>query len=227
MKAWIVVVVTALALVACKKGKREAPAVVPGAPAGDVLDVTGTVTASRGQDIRTLKAGDEVSGDDLITTAPDASVVIELRHNHVKWSLKGGYSKVLGESAAWRAAKQGDPSASLGERTTAAGRHAEREAADTAAAQAPAPSPGAPALMARTAPTFGVEVQGALTREQVQAVLAAISEQLAGCGPISFAIVADGKVSIDPSAPCAAVLQGLAFPTAQVETKVTLTISAP
>jgi hypothetical protein len=118
---------------ACGSKESSGPAVVPGAAAGDVKEVTGTVTAQRGDEpARTLAVGDVVSGDDLIKTEANSSIVIELRHNGVRWSLAAQHAKRLGDSAAWKAPKREEGGAT-GERSTAAGRHAEREAADTAA----------------------------------------------------------------------------------------------
>jgi hypothetical protein len=80
--------------------------------------------------------GDVVSGDDVIETVADGAVVIELRHNGVRWSLGANQSKQVSQSMAWQApratvvasASSGDD----GDRDTAAGRHAERTAANTA-----------------------------------------------------------------------------------------------
>jgi hypothetical protein len=146
----------AVATAGCGSKESSGPAVVPGAAAGDVREVTGTVTAQRGDEpARTLAVGDVVSGDDLIKTAAGSSIVIELRHNGVRWSLAADHSKRLGDSQAWKAPRRGEGGAT-GERSTAAGRHAEREAADTAATAATesAPAPvGAPAPGAAPAPT--------------------------------------------------------------------------
>lgn len=138
----------------CGSKESSGPAVVPGAAAGDVREVTGTVTAQRGDEpARPLAVGDVVSGDDLIKTEANSSIVIELRHNGVRWSLAAQHAKRLGDSAAWKAPKRGEGGAT-GERSTAAGRHAEREAADTAATAEsaapvpippPEPTPAAPA----------------------------------------------------------------------------------
>jgi hypothetical protein len=115
------------------KESSSAPEVVPGAPAGDVREVTGTVTAKRGDEpARPLAVGDVVAGDDVIETSAGSSIVIELRHNGVKWSLAAGHAKKLGDSAAWKAPRKDGAGGATGERSTAAGRHAEREAAGTA-----------------------------------------------------------------------------------------------
>lgn len=126
-----------LVVAACGSKESSGPAVVPGAPAGDVREVTGTVTAKRGDEpVRALAVGDVVSGDDVIATQPNASIVIELRHNGVRWSLAAEHTKRLGDSAAWKAPRRAGEGGATGERSTAAGRHAEREAADTAATAA-------------------------------------------------------------------------------------------
>lgn len=131
-----------LAVVACGSKEPSGPAVEPGAPAGDVREVTGAVTAKRGDAAaRPLAVGDVVAGDDTIETAAGASVVIELRHNGARWSLAGGRSAAVASSAAWSAPRR-EGGGTTDERTTAAGRHAEREAADTAAsAEPPAAAP--------------------------------------------------------------------------------------
>src|SRR5687767_6788749 len=88
----------------CGSKESSGPAVVPGAAAGDVKEVTGVVTAQRGDEpARTLSVGDVVSGDDLIKTEANSSIVIELRHNGVRWSLAAQHSKRLGDAAAWKA----------------------------------------------------------------------------------------------------------------------------
>jgi hypothetical protein len=146
-----------LLLPACGKSEsKKPPAAETAEVAGDVREVSGEVTATRGEASRTLAVGDTVAADEVIATGDGAAVLIELRHNHARWSLAAGKSKKVSESAAWKAAAR-DPSADTpGERSTAAGRHAEREAHDTGASKArgfqpaaptpvPAEEPGAPA----------------------------------------------------------------------------------
>ncbi len=146
---------------ACGSKESSGPAVVPGAAAGDVKEVTGTVTAQRGDEpARTLAVGDVVSGDDLIKTEANSSIVIELRHNGVRWSLAAQHAKRLGDSAAWKAPKRGEGGAT-GERSTAAGRHAEREAADTAATESAAVEVNTPAPAAAAEPVQPPEPQPA------------------------------------------------------------------
>lgn len=71
-------------------GGASGPAVVAGAPAGDVTAVSGTVTATREGATRTLAQGDVVAGDDVIETGADGRIVIQLRHNLVPWTLGAG-----------------------------------------------------------------------------------------------------------------------------------------
>lgn len=119
--------------VACG-GESAGPKVVAGAPAGDVFDVRGTVTATRNGETRQLARGDVVSGDDVIDTGGDGNIAIRLRHNLVPWTLGPGKKEQVGLSLAWKAPRSTQTVAGpTGERSGAAGRHAEREAADTAA----------------------------------------------------------------------------------------------
>jgi hypothetical protein len=147
---WLPVVV--VMVLACGS---ERAAVAPGAPAGDVRELSGEVSAIRDGQRRALTLGGVVSGDDVIHTAPDASVVIELRHNGVRWALGPGREKKVADSAAWTAARGTEAVAVTGERSGAAGRHAEREAAGTAATGAveerAAPTAAAPAAAAPAA----------------------------------------------------------------------------
>lgn len=137
-------------------GGASGPAVVAGAPAGDVTAVSGTVTATREGATRTLAQGDVVAGDDVIETGADGRIVIQLRHNLVPWTLGAGRKEQVAASLAWRAPRATAVAAGpTGERSGAAGRHAEREAADTAAtalAPAAAAPPGGPSADEGAAP---------------------------------------------------------------------------
>jgi hypothetical protein len=139
-------------VLACGSGS---PTVEPGAPAGDVRELVGEVSAVRNGERRALTRGAWVSGDDVIHTAPDASVVIELRHNGVRWSLGPGKQRTVADSAAWTAARGSSQVAITDERSGAAGRHAEREAAGTSATGAvddrAAPAAAAPVAAAPAA----------------------------------------------------------------------------
>ncbi|HTJ41249.1 MAG TPA: AgmX/PglI C-terminal domain-containing protein [Kofleriaceae bacterium] len=122
------------AIVLCACGSHDtssAPAIVPGAPAGDVTEISGDVHATRDGKPRALAKGDVVSGDDVIATGADGRVTIVLRHNQVPWSLGPNKEKKVGDSAAWAAAKGAAPEGVSDDKSGAAGRHAERSAADT------------------------------------------------------------------------------------------------
>jgi len=108
------------------------------APAGVVVEVSGTVTARLAgtKDYRTLAVDSPVYAKDTITTAKDASISIRLHHNDAVLSLAGNKSRQLEQTAAWRAprgASAGMFEGSGESSTAAAGRHAEREAAGTRA----------------------------------------------------------------------------------------------
>lgn len=126
--------------------KSEAPAAQPGAVAGTVLEVTGEVKVGT----RVLVVGSSVKTDDVIDTGAMGSVVIELAHNQARWELGPNNKKKPTESLAWTAAKAEGSPALIAEQTSAAGRPAERSAADStssAAKSAPLapPSPTSPA----------------------------------------------------------------------------------
>jgi hypothetical protein len=123
---------------ACKGGGADAPAVEPGKVVGKVLEVTGKVTATRGTATRDLDASSTVSGDDVITTAGDGRVTILLDHNNAKWDLGPNKHEQVSTSMAWQLAKVDAPAGKVDETTTAAGRHAERAAANGESAAAPA-----------------------------------------------------------------------------------------
>ena len=117
---------------ACRShDEASAPQIVPGAPAGDVTELSGDVKATRDGKPRALAKGDVVSGDDVIATGADGRVTIVLAHNQVAWSLGPNKEKKVGDSAAWAAAKGASPESVSDDKSGAAGRHAERSAADT------------------------------------------------------------------------------------------------
>ena len=120
------------ALAACS-GDTAAPVVKPGVAAGKVLEVSGTVTATRGATTRDLVTGDEVSGDDTIKTGPDGRIAILLDHNRARWELGASKTAVVSGSLAWTAARQAGAGGASDEATLAAGRHAEKTGADTGA----------------------------------------------------------------------------------------------
>src|SRR6185437_8469577 len=135
MRAALAILIVACACAfACKGGSAPTgPAVVPGAPAGDVTEASGDVHATRDGKTRAIATGDVVAGDDVIATGDDGRVTIVLRHNQVPWSLGPNKSKKVGDSAAWAAAKGAKPEDVTDDHSAAAGRHAERSATETTA----------------------------------------------------------------------------------------------
>ncbi len=149
------VLVSVLAVAACKgDGGKGSDPPAQGVAAGKVVEATGTVTASRDGKTRPLAAGNDVTGDDTVATGADGHVVIRLAHNNATWDLSANKSERVDKSLAWTLAKQDTPAATVDQATSAAGRHAERSAADTVAtadtkaAAEPAPPPPAPAAQA-------------------------------------------------------------------------------
>ncbi|MCX5743373.1 MAG: hypothetical protein NT062_12845 [Proteobacteria bacterium] len=133
-------------LVACKgdaAGGGAGPAVVAGAAAGKVVEVTGKVVATRAGVARDLGVGDAVSGDDVIATSAYGKVAIDLAHNHARWNLGANKTSKVSESAAWSLALADVPAGATTGDTSAAGRHAERSAVDTAATAKLDNAPGA------------------------------------------------------------------------------------
>ncbi|MEP6860882.1 MAG: hypothetical protein ABJE66_09695 [Deltaproteobacteria bacterium] len=121
--------------------KSDAPAAQPGALAGKVLEVAGSVKVGANQ----LAVGDRVNTDDVIETGADGNVVIELAHNLARWELGPGHKVRPTESLAWTQERHGS-AAQVDQDTSAAGRPAERSAADTStSAKTGAPPPAPPA----------------------------------------------------------------------------------
>ena len=195
-------------LTGCSQREGGAP-VQPGADDGRVVEVSGAVTATRGGATRPLAVGDSVSGDDVIATGADGRVAIQLHHNHVHWSLGPGRQRKLSDSGAWAAGRATGSTVVTDERSGAAGRHAEREAADTAAS-APA-AQAAPTAAAPPAPAAEVAAGGemrmlrspaaGLTDEQIAAALKPRLAAMRACGEVpapvqlTFAIDAGGRVT--------------------------------
>jgi len=133
-----------LALAAACKG--DSAAGDPDRPAGKVIELSGKVEAAReGAAVRPLAVGTPVFADDTVTTGADGSAVILLAHNQVRWSLGQDKSLRVDRSMAWKATSDEGGSAFDDEdklATASAGRHTDREAADTAAtAQLPGAAP--------------------------------------------------------------------------------------
>lgn len=114
------------------RGSSDTAAVAPGAAAGQVLEVSGNVAATRSGATRPLAVGAEVFADDVIDTG-NGSVAILLRHNNARWAVEGGQRMRVDESLAWKLAKQDGPARAVEHASSAAGREGERTAADTRA----------------------------------------------------------------------------------------------
>jgi len=125
----------------------------PGVAAGKVIEASGTVTVHHGDAARPLAKGETVEGDDVVETGADGSVVIELAHNNATWELGPNKKTRVRESLAWNEAKKDRSAKAVEQDSAAAGRHAERNAADTtASAGAPASAAPEPEAAADTAP---------------------------------------------------------------------------
>lgn len=107
--------------------KRDTPQVDPAAPAGKVLEVSGAVTVGT----KALAVGDTIKADDVIETGADGSVVIRIAHNDARWELGPNRKTKPSESPAWTAERSTGPAKPVEQDTSAAGRPAERSAADT------------------------------------------------------------------------------------------------
>lgn len=109
----------------------------PGAVAGNVVEVTGQVTAGGKQ----LVVGDQVKTDDTVETGADGHVTIELLHNHARMELAANHKMKPMDSLAWTQPKaSAQPVAGTDQATSAAGRPAERSAAESnTTAQQPGP----------------------------------------------------------------------------------------
>lgn len=130
LRTLLVGILAVTAAAACSS-KGELPAAQPGVAAGKVVELTGTVTATRGTQVRTLAAGGEISSDDVIDTAAESRVVILVAHNNARWDLGPNKHGKVDESLAWTAAKQERPATAVIEESSTAGAHAEKTAATT------------------------------------------------------------------------------------------------
>jgi hypothetical protein len=126
----VLVGLLSVSAVACKFG-GESPKSQPGVAVGKVVEVAGTVTVRHADVARPLAKGDAVEGDDVIETGADGNVIIELAHNLARWELGPNKKSMVRESAAFRLAKKTGDVTVVHEDTAAAGRPAERSAADT------------------------------------------------------------------------------------------------
>ena len=126
----VLVGVLSLSAVGCKS-KEASPKAQPGVAAGKVLEVTGSVTVRHADVARPLASGDSVDADDTIETGADGHVLIELVHNNAKWDLGANKKQVVRESLAWKLAKNDGTAKPVDQDTAAAGRPAERSAAES------------------------------------------------------------------------------------------------
>jgi hypothetical protein len=152
MRSLLLGVLMVFAAASCSK-KADAPAASVGAAAGKVVELTGKVSATRDGKTRELAVGAEVFRDDQIETAAAANVTIELFHNGAKWSVVANKQSRVDASLAWGLDKQ-EAAKAVEHNSAAAGRNAERSAADTATTTAmkDPPKPGAAAPMTESMP---------------------------------------------------------------------------
>jgi len=149
VRAVLLGVLATAAVSAC--GKNDAaPTAQPGAVAGKVLEVSGAVSVAG----KPLAVGDAVKTDDAVETGADGNVVIELAHNQARWELGPNHKVKPSDSLAWTAAKKTGSAAQVDQTTSAAGRPAERSAADTeATTRAPVAAPAGKEAGDRVSPS--------------------------------------------------------------------------
>ncbi|MDB4959059.1 MAG: hypothetical protein JWO36_6628 [Myxococcales bacterium] len=123
------------------KSQSDSAKVEPGAAAGKVIEVTGTVTAYLTSEARaagrTLHAGDTIAGSETIDTGAEGRITIELAHNLVRVDLPPNTQKKLTETIGWDAPRKNENAKAADQDTSAAGRPAERAAAESTATAAP------------------------------------------------------------------------------------------
>jgi hypothetical protein len=104
-------------------------------PAGVVVEVDGTVLASRSSDgtQRELSAEAIIYADDTVTTGDDGFIKIRLDHNGAVLALSNDKKRTLRDSAAWKAKEGSDEIFGDGDddRTAIAGRQGEKQAGET------------------------------------------------------------------------------------------------
>lgn len=143
------VLVAAGAGAACPacSNQGDSPTGAPTAPAGTVIDVSGTVTVAQ----KPLAKGDAVAANDVIETGADGSVAIVLAHNHARWELGPNKRVRAADSLAWSQPASDGTATPVDQDSSAAGRQGERTAASSAAT-ATAPAKTAAAEIAPAAP---------------------------------------------------------------------------
>jgi len=121
MRTQLLLLCMLLCLGACKESKKatvgsggsdrttEVPTELPKEPSkdqasGEVIDVSGDVTASRaGAKPRELKLHDKIFSDDTVTTGHDGSVAIFLKHNGAIHDIGDSQEITMRDSLAWNA----------------------------------------------------------------------------------------------------------------------------
>jgi hypothetical protein len=126
----VLVGLLSVSVVGCKSG-GDSPKSLPGVAAGKVVEVTGTVMVRHNDVAQPLVKGATLDGDDVVETGVDGNAIIELSHNLARWELGPNKTSKVRESAAWSLAKKSGDVAVVQQDTAAAGRPAERSAADT------------------------------------------------------------------------------------------------
>jgi hypothetical protein len=144
LRAVLLGVLTVSAVSACKSGGESAKS-QPGVAAGKVVEVTGNVTLHHGDAAHPLAKGESVEGDDVVETGADGNAIIELAHNLARWELGPNKKSKVSDSVAWSLPKKSGTTANVDQDTAAAGRPAERSAADTTVSAETAVAPAAPA----------------------------------------------------------------------------------
>jgi hypothetical protein len=166
----------AVSAVGCKSG-GDSPKSQVGVAAGKVVEVSGNVTVRHNDVAQPLVKGATLEGDDVIETGADGNAIIELSHNLARWELGPNKKSKLRESVAWSLAKKTGDTAVVEQDTAAAGRPAERSAADTSvsasAESAPAPAAAAPAPAAAVAPPEAPKLEQSPRAESTRAKKAA------------------------------------------------------
>lgn len=190
MARWVLLGLVVAALSACKSsdhgaapgaagsaGGSAAAAAAAGSAstpsssaAGKVLELSGQVTANG----KPIAVGTELAADDVVETGADGHVVIELLHNLARWSLGPNRKQKVSDSIAWKLPRNEGNAKLVIEDMTAAGRPAERSAADSeASAEAPPAPPAAePASAAAPAPGGGAPEPKHLERHREAAIAA-------------------------------------------------------
>lgn len=129
----IFMLVGALLFLQCAKDDGDSPKAKAAGPAGKVVSLTGSATASSDEHgERALAMDSVVYASDRIVTNEDTAIEVVLEHNNAIWTVQGAKSVLISESTAWRAS--GKPAGLFPGtnevRTSAAGRHSETTAAD-------------------------------------------------------------------------------------------------